>query len=39
MSQALAHRLRVPLKVDLSAGPNWLDVLELSAHPGDGVTG
>ena len=30
MTGALADRLRVPLKVDLSAGPNWLDVKELS---------
>jgi DNA polymerase-1 len=26
MTQALAGRLTVPLKVDVSAGPNWLDV-------------
>jgi DNA polymerase-1 len=29
MRTALASRLQVPLKVDLSAGPNWLDVEEI----------
>ncbi len=29
MTGALASRLQVPLKVDLSAGPNWLDVKEI----------
>jgi DNA polymerase-1 len=32
MTQALASRLQVPLKVDLSAGANWLEVQELKAH-------
>jgi DNA polymerase-1 len=31
MSGALAPLLSVPLKVDLAAGPNWLDVEELPA--------
>jgi DNA polymerase-1 len=26
-----ALRLRVPLKVDLAAGPNWLDVVDLKS--------
>jgi DNA polymerase-1 len=30
MTQALAGDLQVPLKVDLAAGPNWLDVQELN---------
>jgi DNA polymerase-1 len=29
MTQALASRLQVPLKVDLSAGANWLEVKEI----------
>jgi DNA polymerase-1 len=29
MTTALASRLQVPLKVDLSTGPNWLEVQEL----------
>jgi DNA polymerase I len=29
MTSALASRLQVPLKVDLAAGPNWLEVEEL----------
>jgi DNA polymerase-1 len=29
MTGALADRLTVPLKVDLAAGPNWLDVAEI----------
>ncbi len=29
MSGAMASRLQVPLKVDLAAGPNWLEVQEL----------
>ena len=29
MTTALASRLQVPLKVDLSSGPNWLEVQEL----------
>jgi DNA polymerase-1 len=28
MSQALAGRLQVPLKVDVEVGPNWLDLAE-----------
>ncbi len=35
MTGALADRLTVPLKVDLAAGPNWLDVEELVQHGGD----
>jgi DNA polymerase-1 len=31
MTSALGSLLTVPLKVDLAAGPNWLDVEELSA--------
>ena len=34
MTEALASRLQVPLKVDLSAGPNWLEVQELKASAG-----
>jgi DNA polymerase-1 len=30
MTQALASQLQVPLKVDLAAGANWLDVRELA---------
>lgn len=33
MTTALASRLQIPLKVDLAAGPNWLDVEELSHKP------
>ena len=29
MTGALASQLQVPLKVDLEAGPNWLDTQEL----------
>jgi DNA polymerase-1 len=32
MTNALSDRLEVPLKVDLAAGPNWLDVSDLAAH-------
>jgi DNA polymerase-1 len=31
MTGALAGKLRVPLKVDVSAGPNWLDVAEMGS--------
>ncbi len=30
MTHALADRLKVPLKVDVAVGPNWLDVEELN---------
>ena len=30
MAQALAERLRVPLRVDMSIGPNWLDTTEVT---------
>jgi DNA polymerase I-like protein with 3'-5' exonuclease and polymerase domains len=30
MTQALASRLHVPLKVDIGAGENWLDIQSLS---------
>jgi len=33
MTQALAERISVPLRVDMSVGPNWLDTTEVSAHP------
>jgi len=29
MTGALADRVKVPLKVDVSAGANWLEVKEL----------
>jgi DNA polymerase-1 len=32
MTGALSDRLQVPLKVDLSVGPNWLDVQESGAE-------
>jgi DNA polymerase-1 len=30
MTGALSDRLQMPLKVDMSVGPNWLDVKELN---------
>jgi DNA polymerase-1 len=30
MTQALAEKLQVPLRVDMSVGPNWLDTVETS---------
>jgi DNA polymerase I len=36
MTSALASRLQVPLKVDLSAGPNWLDVKEVEVTSAGG---
>jgi DNA polymerase-1 len=30
MTQALADRLRVPLKVDMSIGDNWLNTSEIT---------
>lgn len=34
MTTALADRLKVPIKVDVAAGPNWLDVEELTGVRG-----
>jgi DNA polymerase-1 len=31
MTQALAERLHVPLRVDMSIGPNWLDTTEVTS--------
>ena len=30
MTQALAERLHVPLRVDMSVGPNWLDAVDVA---------